>query len=205
MSGLHLVFEGPDSVGKSTQIELVKNLIESLGFEVIITKEPGGTELGQHLRNILLDSDLDIDYKAETLLMAADRAQHVSKKIVPLLKENKVVLSDRYIPSSLVYQGIVRGVGVDLVNEINMFAVGKHKPDLILCFDLEDDAAKQRMSSTPDRIEREGDEFAQRIREAYRELQVKYNWQRVDANGTQQQVFNRIKNLIEPLLLNHSN
>ncbi len=198
--GIHVVFEGPEAVGKSTQIQKTKDWLEEQGFNVVLTREPGGTEIGLKLRQLLLETDYDFDYRAEALLMAADRAQNVSEVIHPNLSKGNVVISDRHVPSSLVYQGVVRGLGVEEIKAINDFACGFHTPDLILCFDLDDDLAKSRASDKPDRIESEGEEFHQRIRDAYRELTETFSWSRVDANGSQDEVFMRISDLISAKL-----
>lgn len=200
--GLHIVFEGPDSVGKSTQIQSTKEYLEKKGFEVVLTREPGGTQVGSMLRTILLDTDIEIDPRAEALMMAADRAQDVSEVIVPATRSGKIVLSDRYIPSSLVYQGVVRGLGVETVSNLSEFAAGDHQPDLIVCFELDDDLAQSRADAEPDRIEKEGDVFAQSIRDTYRTLSKEQSWSVVDANGTAKEVFERIIDLINPLLEN---
>lgn len=198
--GLHIVFEGPDGAGKSTQIELLKDYLTSEGFGVTLAREPGGTEIGKSLRKILLETDADIDPRAEALMMAADRAQDVAEVIVPNLEKGQIVLSDRYIPSSLVYQGYARNLGEKIIAELSDFATNGHVPDLILCFDIDDDLAKSRMDEIPDRIEKEGEEFAQFVRETYRKLSKSNNWSRIDANGTTDEVFSQIKNLIIPLL-----
>lgn len=202
--GIHVVFEGPDSVGKSTQIAATQEYLVSLGFNVVLTREPGGTKVGSMLRTILLDSDFEIDPKAEALMMAADRAQDVAEIIVPAIELGDIVLSDRYIPSSLVYQGVVRGLGIQAIEGLSSFAVGNHTPDVVLCFDLDDDLARMRVDEQPDRIEKEGEAFAQEIRTNYRKLSSIYGWSVVDANGTTEEVFNRIKDLIEPHLPNNS-
>lgn len=200
--GVHIVFEGPDAVGKSTQIKRTFEYFQEKGYQVVLTREPGGTTLGESLRSILLDSDLDIDYRAEALIMAADRAQNVSQVIIPALERGDIVLSDRYIPSSLVYQGIVRGLGTKEVSLLSEFATAGHQPDIIVCFDLEDAIARERVTDDPDRIEREGDRFQQQIRDAYRVLSRDTNWGVVDAGGTQDEVFKRILDLIEPIIVN---
>lgn len=200
--GIHIVFEGPDSVGKSTQIELIKNYLVDTGYDVVLTREPGGTEIGSMLRTILLDSDIYVDPRAEALMMAADRAQHIYEVIKPACENGSIVLSDRYIPSSLVYQGVVRGLGVNEVAKLSKFAVDGHEPDLVLCFDLDDDLARQRADEKPDRIEKEGEAFAQNIRDTYRKLSSEFGWAVVDANGTTGEVYARIVDLINPYLQN---
>lgn len=195
--GMHIVFEGPDAVGKSTQIQLTKEYIESLGRKVILTREPGGTTVGLELRKILLDSDLPIHPRAEALMMAADRAQDVHEVIVPSIEFGINVLSDRFIPSSLVYQGVVRDLGIDTIYRLSEFALGGHIPDITLCFDLEDELAIARADKNPDRIEREGVDFHQKVRDAYRDLTRQFSWDKIDANGSIEEVFERIKKVID--------
>ena len=199
-NGLHIVFEGPEAVGKSTQILQVQEYLEGLDYNVVRTREPGVAGLGVKLRELLLDTDMHIVHRAEALLMAADRAQNVEMEILPALNSGSIVLSDRHVPSSLVYQGVVRGLGVQEVQSLSDFACAGHKPDVVLCFDLEDGLARSRGSKNPDRIEREGEEFHQKIRDAYRSLSREFSWSVVDAHGSQTEVFQRIKDLISPFL-----
>ena len=193
---MHIVFEGPDAVGKSTQIKLTKDYFESLGRKVILTREPGGTTVGLELRKILLETDLPIHPRAEALMMAADRAQDVHEIIVPSVGAGMIVLSDRFISSSLVYQGVVRDLGIDSIYKLSEFALDGHSPDVTLCFDLQDELAISRADKNPDRIEREGIEFHQKVRDAYRKLTEQYGWDKIDANGTKEEVFGRIKKVI---------
>lgn len=199
-SGVHIVFEGPDSVGKSTQIKLTEKYLLNSGLRVTLTREPGGSPVGAMLRKILLDTDVEIDDRAEALMMAADRAADVAQVIVPACQRGEIVLSDRYIPSSLVYQGVVRGLGVEEVASLSAFAVGDHEPDIVLCFDLDDDIAAARADEQPDRIEQEGQGFQQQIRDAYRRLSTQFSWNTVDASGTHDEVFARIVDLISPYI-----
>lgn len=202
--GIHIVFEGPEAVGKSTQIMLLEKYLEHKGFEVVRTREPGVAGLGVKLRELLLDTDIHIAPRAEALMMAADRAQNVEVEILPSLKKGAVVLSDRHVPSSLVYQGIVRRLGVEEVKALSDFACNGHQPDIVLCFDLNDDLARSRAKGNPDRMEREGEDFHQQVRDAYRDLSKKYSWSVIDANGTEEEVSNRINDLIFPLINGNS-
>ncbi|HQZ14734.1 MAG TPA: dTMP kinase [Acidimicrobiia bacterium] len=202
--GVHIVFEGPEAVGKSTQILKLQEYLEGLGHVVVRSREPGVAGLGEKLRELLLDTDIYISPRAEALMMAADRAQNVDVEIMPALKAGSIVLSDRHVPSSLVYQGVVRGLGVDQVKSLSDFACDGHQADIVLCFDLEDGLAKSRGKENPDRMEREGEEFHQQVRDAYRTLSKKFRWSIVDAHGSEDEVFERIKNLISPLLVDNS-
>jgi len=204
MRGLHIVFEGPEAVGKSTQIQKLYDYLSNEGYKVLKTRQPGMAGLGERLREILLNTDIYIDPRAEALLMAADRAQNVAVEIVPAIENGEIVLSDRHVPSSLVYQGLVRDLGIDEVFTLSEFACNDHDPDITLCFDLADDLAIARAKPQPDRMEREGKEFHQKIRDGYRQLakDERYNkgWVVIDALGDEDEVFARILKAIEPLL-----
>lgn len=138
MKGLFITFEGPDGSGKTTQINMLKGYLENKGFEVVLTREPGGTELGEDIRRILLDlKHKDMDEKAEMLLYAAARAQHVSKLIKPALLQGKIVLCDRFVDSSYAYQGVGRGLGIKLVEQVNEIALSGVYPDLTIFLNIE--------------------------------------------------------------------
>lgn len=203
-SGLHIVFEGPEAVGKSTQIEMTGQWLESLGHDVVLTREPGDTDLGAELRRLLLDTDIDIDPRAEALMMAADRAQNVSDVLTPALERGNVVISDRHVPSSLVYQGVVRGLGVEEISRLSAFACKGHVADIVIVLDLPDDLTRERAKDEPDRIESEGEDFHQNVRDSYRDLTKTFGWSRVDAHGTPDEVLCRIMDLILPLLSSKS-
>jgi dTMP kinase len=166
--GLFVAFEGVEGSGKGTQIRLAKEYLESLGLEVLVTREPGGTELGERLREILLDTSTGaLDAKAEALLFAASRAQHVTSVIRPALAAGKVVLCDRYIDSSLAYQGWARGLGEQDVLTLNVWATQGLFPDLTILLHLEPEAGLRRTLEEPDRIELEGLEFHAKVADAY--------------------------------------
>jgi dTMP kinase len=166
--GLFVAFEGVEGSGKGTQIRLAKEYLESLGLEVLVTREPGGTELGEKLREILLDTSTGaLDAKAEALLFAASRAQHVASVIRPALAAGKVVLCDRYIDSSLAYQGWARGLGEQDVLTLNVWATQGLFPDLTILLHLEPEAGLRRTLEEPDRIELEGLEFHAKVADAY--------------------------------------
>lgn len=169
-TGLFLVFEGGEGSGKSTQAELLRQFLDSRGYRVVVTCEPGGTEIGKKLRELLLDPDTRaISDKAEALLYAADRAQHVEETIRPALDQGAVVICDRYIDSSVAYQGLVRGLGADQIRAINRWGTGNLIPDMVFLLDYEAALGLER-SGEVDRIEQEGVQFHRRVREAYRLL-----------------------------------
>ncbi len=196
---MFITFEGIDGVGKSTQLDLLQKWFEGQGKEVIRTLEPGGTELGQEIRHLLLHRKGDVAARAEALLYAADRAHHVATKIRPALAEGKVVLSDRYFDSSVAYQGAARELDVDEVRNISLWAVDNLIPDLTVLLDLDAQAAILRRNKTgtePDRLEREKVDFFERARAQYLELAKEPRFLVVDAtlsiDEIQQQIRTRV-------------
>lgn len=169
--GLFVAFEGGDGSGKSTQLSLLRDHLEGLGVPVVVTREPGGTEIGERIREILLDpSSTALTDRAEALLYAAARAQHVAEVIEPALADGRVVLCDRFIDSSIVYQGAGRALGEDRVEELNLWATGQVVADLIVLLDVAVDEGLRRAgaSGSPDRLEAAGEEFHALVRSAYR-------------------------------------
>ena len=157
-------------MGKSTQLDLLERYLVSRGHEVVRTLEPGGTELGQEIRHLLLHRKGDVSPRSEALLYAADRAHHVATKIRPALAEGKVVLSDRYFDSSVAYQGAARELVVDEVRDISLWAIDHLIPDLTVLLDLPAQEAMTRRSTKgtePDRLESERVEFFERARDEY--------------------------------------
>ncbi len=166
MSGLFVTLEGIDRSGKTTQAKL---LIEALGDDAVGVREPGGTEAGERVRELLKDPSLDLSGEAEALLFAAARAELVRQVIRPALDAGKVVVSDRFLDSSLAYQGAARGLGVDEVAAVNALATGGLRPDLTLLLDLDPDAAHAR-AGEEDRFEAEGAELQRAVADAYSEM-----------------------------------
>lgn len=166
---MFVTFEGVDGSGKTTQVGLLAERLRSEGREVVETREPGGTVVGEEIRELLLHGG-DVAPWAEASLFAAARAQLVQEVIAPALASGADVLCDRYLDSSLAYQGIARGLGVDRVLDFNLVATGGLLPDRTFLLDLPLDEAIRRRGAESDRLEREGDAFAQRVHEAYREL-----------------------------------
>lgn len=165
MRGRFIAFEGGEATGKTTQARI---LAERLG--AVLTREPGGTEVGERLRAIVLDAAVPIDSRAEALLMAAARAQHVVEVIEPALAAGRHVVTDRFTASSLAYQGVGRGLGVDEVAALSVFATAGLEPDLVLLLELPLEVAAARLSEEPDRLEREGAPFHARVAAAFRQL-----------------------------------
>lgn len=172
-TGRMISFEGPEGSGKSTQISLLANQLQKHGKDVVTTREPGGTEIGEQIRNIIVHNSKGDEMCAETelLLFTAARAQVVREVIAPALVEGKYVLSDRYLDSSTVYQGIARNLASGPVAEINRFAVGNVMPDITVIVDVPPEVSisrlKQRVTDLPDRMERENIDFYRKVREGY--------------------------------------
>jgi dTMP kinase len=165
--GTFIVFEGVEGAGKGTQVRLAREFLEELGHPVLVTREPGGTELGERLRDSLLDHNESVDSRAEALLFAASRAQHVSRVIRPALEEGKVVLCDRYLDSSLAYQGTGRGLGEQDVLSLNVWATQGLFPDLVMLLHLEPDRGLARIGTEQDRIEAEDESFHAKVADAF--------------------------------------
>jgi len=166
---MFVTFEGVDGSGKTTQTRLLAEQLRAEGREVVETREPGGTPLGERIRELLLQSERVAPW-AETTLFAAARAQLVADVIRPALARGADVVCDRYIDSSLAYQGLARGLGVDRVLELNLLVTGGLLPDRTFLIDIPVEEAARRTGSRPDRIEREGQGFAAQVDQAYREL-----------------------------------
>ncbi len=167
--GLFIVFEGGDGAGKSTQQRLLGAWFAALGHEVVLTREPGGTPLGEVLRAALLHGG-DVDARTEALLFATDRAHHVHTVVRPALARGAMVISDRYLDSSAAYQGAARELGLDEVRNLSLWATGGLLPDLTVLLDLDPRVGAARREGVPDRLERESREFHLRVREGFRRL-----------------------------------
>ncbi len=200
VSGRFVVVEGGEGVGKSTQVERLATSLRATGREVVVTYEPGDTKLGGELRTALLHADTAIDAHAELLLMLADRAQHVAEVIRPALERGAFVVCDRYEPSTLAYQGVARGLGVDDVERLSQWAAAGVQPDVVVVLDLRDAVAEARVAAVRDRFERAGAEFHARVRAAYRELAPARGWLVVDAGGTADEVAARVLAAVEPVV-----
>lgn len=177
MKGMFISIEGMDGAGKSTQIKHMKDFFEARGYGVLITREPGGTAIGEKIREIILDKNhQEMSEITEALLYAASRAQHVREVIQPALAKGNVVLCDRYVDSSLVYQGKGRALGYESIKIINDFATSCLTPDVTLLFDIDPELSLQRINigETGDRLEREAMQFHLTVHAAYKELAALY-------------------------------
>jgi dTMP kinase len=186
MAGLFVTFEGIDRSGKTTQARL---LCEALGEEAQAVREPGGTEVGERLRDLLKDQTLSIAPETEALMFAAARAELVAHVIRPALDDGRVVVSDRFLDSSLAYQGVARGLGVDDVEQINRFATGGLLPDITFLLSIDPARAAERAGQL-DRFEDEGDSLQRAVFDAYRDLAAADpgRWRIVDADRPSEQV-----------------
>ena len=179
MSGYFITFEGSEGCGKTTQIETLAKALEAQGKTVLITREPGGTLIGEKIRNLLQDPSYknEISDMAELLLFSASRAELIASRIQPALKRGEIVICDRFYDSTYVYQGLGRAIGMEIVEQLNQITVGTLKPDLTILLDLDAkvgiERAKSRQSGELDRIENESLAFFEAVRNGYLELAKK--------------------------------
>jgi dTMP kinase len=208
MAGAFITFEGIDGCGKSTQLRLLAGELRVRGMRIVATREPGGTPLGQKLRAALLDVQEEVDPLAELLVFAADRAQHVRKHLLPALKGNEIVLSDRYADATVAYQGAGRGFDSKLIQEIVELATDGLTPDLTLLFDLSVDESAVRTrrrvaSKRTDRLDSEDREFHLRVREAYVEIAKAEpdRFRVIDARGSVDETHRLVMDIVIPFLM----
>jgi len=187
--GLFITFEGPDGSGKTTVSSfVVKQLIE-LGYDIVHTREPGGVDIAEQIRHVILDpQNVKMDVKTEVLLYAASRRQHLIEKILPALDAGKIVICDRFVDSSLAYQGVGRGVGFDEVYTVNRFAIEDHMPDLTVYLDLDAQAGLDRIAQRAylDRLDQEKITFHQKVVEGYQEVLSRFKHRIIVVNANQE-------------------
>ncbi len=209
VTGTFITFEGIDGSGKSTQLRLLANFLKRKGCDVLLTREPGGTPVGNRLRAALLDAQEEVDPLTELLVFAADRAQHVRRVLRPALEAGQVVFSDRYADATAAYQGAGRGFSPELISEIIQLATEGLKPDLTLLFDLSVDDSTTRTrhrangKQQGDRLDAEDAQFHTRVRDAYLNL-ARAEPERVKVIETNQPLevtHERVKEIVIPFLL----
>lgn len=176
--GLFITFEGPDGSGKTTVSSYVVQQLLDLGYDIIHTREPGGVDIAEQIRHVILDpKNTKMDVKTEVLLYAASRRQHLIEKILPALEEGKIVICDRFVDSSLAYQGVGRGVGFEEVYMINRFAIDDYMPDLTVYLDLSAQAGLDRIAGRKflDRLDQEKINFHELVVEGYQEVKRRFS------------------------------
>ncbi len=171
--GLFITFEGADGCGKTTQMNLLKDFLVKKGYDVVVTREPGGKGLGEKIREILLNYDGEVSDRCESFLFLADRAQNIDVIINPAMEQGKIVLCDRHTDSTAAYQGYGRGLDIKQINYLNHLATAGKKPDLTLVFDIDTETSMERVGKDKDRMESVGIEFQKRVRNGYLELAKK--------------------------------
>jgi dTMP kinase len=171
MKGLFISFEGGEGSGKSSAINVVKEKLEADGYKVVVTREPGGISVSEQIRDVILAVDNKMSKETEALLYAASRTEHLYRKVIPLVNDGYIVISDRYIDSSLAYQGYARGIGIEKVLEINMFAK-EYLPKVTYFFDVRPEVGLARIVGRDkiDRLDLEGFDFHQKVYDGYKEV-----------------------------------
>ena len=192
---MFITIEGPEGSGKTTAVDTAVKELEKLGYQIVRTREPGGTPIAEQIRNVILDkNNTAMDQRTEALLYAASRRQHLVEKVWPALKEGKIVVCDRYLDSSLAYQGGARGLGVDNILNVNMFATEGTFPDLTLLFDLQPEVGLARIAANSDRevnrLDLEKLEFHTKVRNTFLELAKRYpeRFVVIDASQSREEV-----------------
>lgn len=209
MKGLFITFEGNDGSGKSSALQAVKQELTDLGYDVLYTREPGGSPIAEKIRELILDkANLGMDDKTEALLYAASRREHITKTIIPALDEGKIILCDRFLDSSLAYQGYARELGVDNVLNMNQFATEGLFPDLTILVCVHPEIGMSRIKKDErdmDRLEIEKMTFHTKVYEGYLKVAEKYNHRIVAINGeqTKEEVLQAVKDVLYPFIKEH--
>lgn len=184
--GYFIVVEGPDGSGKTTVCSLLATKLKEEGKQIVHTREPGGIDIAEQIRNVILDPKNEaMDGKTEALLYAASRRQHLVERVIPSIEEGKIVLCERFVYSSLVYQGYARGLGIDEVFAINKFAIGDMMPDLVIYLDVDEKVGLSRVDSrgNKDRLDGESSQFHKRVVEGYKLIKERFkDFKIVDAS-----------------------
>lgn len=203
--GLFITIEGTDGSGKTTQMSLIKDYVRSIGCELVIVREPGGTRISERIRNVILDPEyIEMDSYTEMLLYAASRAQLVAETIRPALEQGKIVICDRFIDSTYAYQGFGRGIDIGVLESVNNIAVDGIMPDITFFFDLDPELALERRmaSSATDRIENEKMEFHRKVHDGYVKLAGKYpdRIRRIDSSRSVEAVWDDVRLLLKNMI-----
>lgn len=203
--GLFITFEGPDGSGKTTVAKLVVEKLKEQGFDVVHTREPGGIEIAEQIRNVILDpKNTAMDGKTEALLYAASRRQHLVEKVFPAVKAGKIVICERFLDSSLAYQGFGRELGMDEVLNINLFAIDNTYPDMTIYLDVDEQVGLDRLKNRhfKDRLDQESIDFHHRVSDGYKQVlqRFKDRIQIVDASNDLNTVIDDTLNLILGLI-----
>ena len=206
-NGTFITFEGPDGAGKTTIINMIAKELD----QALLTREPGGIEIAEQIRKVILDKEnTAMDPRTEALLYAAARRQHLIEKVKPALQDGKVVLCDRFVDSSLAYQGYARGLGMDEVYAINQFAIEELSPALTIYFDIEPELGMKRINRNKgrevNRLDLENLDFHHKVREGYLLLLKRFpdRMVRIDASGTIDEVYHKTLNIIKARLAEKS-
>ena len=199
MKGLFITFEGPEGSGKTTVSQLVLETLKNEGYEVLYTREPGGIDIAEQIRQVILDpKNTAMDAKTEALLYAASRRQHLIEKVLPALKKGQIVICDRFVDSSLVYQGVARGLGIEAVYQMNLFAIEDIMPDATIFFDVAPEIGLARIvqnaSREVNRLDLETLDFHRKVYAGYQMVLERYPERitRVDASLSLEEVYQAV-------------
>jgi len=201
-NGFFITFEGGEGAGKSMQVEILASHLREVGYDITVTREPGGTRIGEQIRSITHNSEnVDLNAKAEAYLMAASRAQHVVETIMPALETNRIVICDRFVDSSIVYQGYGRNLGADKIAALNEMAVNGATPDITFLLDIDPvvGAKRQQAKKNKDRLDMQQTDFYTRVRNGYQTL-VKQNKKRfvvIDANQSIEKIATKVWQVVQ--------
>lgn len=207
MRGIFITFEGGEGAGKTTVLHELKNYLEQKGYKTATTREPGGIEIAEKIRHVILDtSHTNMDSRTEALLYAAARRQHLVEKVIPLLEEGHIVLCDRFIDSSLAYQGYARELGIEEVYSINKFAITDFMPDLTLLFNVQPEVGMERINKNKEReqnrLDLEKMSFHQKVYDGYQILLKRFSdrIKEIDAGQTPDQVLKQCIEVVDTYL-----
>lgn len=205
--GKFITVEGGEGSGKTTVIQRLKEYLSDKSLDFIVTREPGGIEIAEQIRNVILDTrNTSMDARTEALLYAASRRQHMAERVIPALNEGKIVICDRFIDSSLVYQGHARGIGMDKVMAINEFAIEGYMPDVTLYLDIDPESGLKRIHKNEDRevnrLDLEAMDFHYKVREGYMKLMEQFpeRIRKIDASGNCDEVFEAVRTAIDSII-----